>query len=99
MLGFSYRVLLVSLLFISPLAISAKSDVSCQELFDSILKQEPYLAKELEDLQLMCEQDIKANKLTYWSCVNERMQQGPMSFERFILSDQVCHEQSNVTQN
>ncbi len=94
MLGFPYAflfALLVSLSF-----SSLANSLDCQNLFADIRKQEPYLDDELKDLQSLCEQDVKHEKTAYWQCVNSRMQQGAMSFERFILSDQVCHDQSNM---
>jgi hypothetical protein len=92
MFGLPYRVLFISLFLIPPIAFCEFKESICHVLFDLILEQEPYLEKELKDLQYMCIQDIKNNGVVYWSCVSERMKQGQMSFERFILSDQVCRE-------
>lgn len=94
MLGFPYA-LLIALLASFAIPSSA-NDLECVNLFADIRQQEPYLDEELKDLQALCEQDVKRNKVAYWRCVNSRMQQGAMSFERFILSDQVCHDQGSV---
>jgi hypothetical protein len=38
----------------------------------------------------MCEQDVADNNASYWVCIDERMNQGPITFERFVLSSHVC---------
>lgn len=90
MYGFSYRVLLLVISLFSSTIQSQTLNQPCDSLFTSILKQEPYLQTELSDLKNMCEQDVADNNASYWVCIDERMNQGPITFERFVLSSHVC---------
>ncbi|MFY0699868.1 MAG: hypothetical protein JXR04_03560 [Bermanella sp.] len=94
MFGFSYRVLLLVISLFSSTALPQPLIQPCDNLFSSILKQEPYLQTELNDLKRMCEQDVKQKNAAYWSCVDQRMNQGPITFERLVLSSHVCGNSS-----
>ena len=96
MLGFSDRVLLLLTFVTVPLiGIAQPSTPTCHNLFTPIFKQEPYLDVELSNLQKLCEQDVINENSEYWMCIHERMQQGPMNFQRLVLSAHVCDGQES----
>jgi hypothetical protein len=83
----------ISLLVLCSLcsAVSAKShDRYCHEIFAPILKQEPLLQNELNDLNDMCESEVKGKNEKFWSCINSRLKKGVVNFERLILSSHLC---------
>lgn len=67
--------------------------VDCVSIFSPLVEAEPFLKKELLDLQQTCQQESK-HLTRYWSCVESRQNQGDPTFDRLILNAQTCNDVS-----
>lgn len=86
----SYRVVLLVVFGFCATASAQKHENYCHEIFTPILKQEPLLKSELDDLKDMCETEVKGKNEKFWSCINVRLKKGVVNFERLILSSHIC---------
>ena len=87
-----FYVLLLSAILFSNTALSSDSNESldCDGLFSSLIEKEPYLKDELGALKSSCDLEQTTESGQYWSCIQDRMQGSDMSFDRFIVSANVC---------
>lgn len=92
MIKLPFYVLLLPLMSLSVIALSDESSktLDCNGLFSSLIENEPILKDELGALKTSCESEQSSQSGHYWSCVHTRMQSGKKSFERFIVSTNVC---------
>lgn len=70
-----------------------ETTVDCVSIFSPLVEAEPFLKKELLDLQHTCQQESK-HLTQYWSCVEARQNQGEPTFDRLILNAQTCNDVS-----
>ncbi|GAA6134159.1 hypothetical protein NBRC116188_09480 [Oceaniserpentilla sp. 4NH20-0058] len=96
MIKLPFYVLLLPAMSLSAIALSNDSSktLDCNGLFASLIENEPILKDELGALKTSCESEQSSQRGTYWSCVHARMQSGKKSFERFIVSTNVCDDLS-----
>jgi len=86
-------VILTSLVLLSSSVSADESKVDCVSIFSPLVESEPFLKKELLDLQKTCQQESK-HLTRYWSCVEQRQKQGDATFDRLILNAQTCNDVS-----
>jgi len=87
-----FIVLLLPALSLSQIANSDESSKSldCDGLFSSLIRNEPLLKDELGALKSSCDLEQTTQNGQYWSCIQDRMDQGEKNFDRFIVSANVC---------
>lgn len=87
-----FYLLLLPAIFFSNIAMSSdsKQSLDCDGLFSSLIENEPFLKDELGALKSSCDLEQTTESGQYWSCIQNRMQGSDMSFDRFIVSANVC---------
>lgn len=87
-----YYVLLLPMMLLSSISYSdsATDKLDCETLFSGIIENEPLLKDELGELKSSCDIEKTTQNGHYWSCIQTRMDQGEKSFDRFIVSANVC---------
>lgn len=84
-------------LLIIPLNTQAQTEsLDCNGLFNRLIKSEPYLKDELNELKTTCESDFAQKNTGYWLCVQHQVGKGNVNFERFIISTNVCEGQNSM---
>lgn len=71
-------------------AEESPQSLDCGGLFSGLIANEPVLKDELRELKSSCENVSAAQDRKFWSCVQTRMHGGDLSFDRFIVSTNIC---------
>jgi len=86
-----FLILFLSFLSHFSQAEETSQSLDCGGLFSGLIKNEPVLKDELGELKTSCENESAAQDRKFWSCVQTRMHGGDLSFDRFIVSTNICN--------